>query len=128
MTPHGLARARTLARHAGQSGQRDLASAITPLREAVRSSPGGECDSDADDSRRQRQGKPRLCRLAQYLCHNSPHPIGPSPEGGRSQVGTRCLHAAGRRREASSPGRQYRWLCDYPERKTAILQRLMIAV
>ena len=43
----------------------------------------------------------------------------------RSQpCGTRCLHAAGRRREASSPEKQYMRLCARPERKTAVLQGL----
>jgi hypothetical protein len=37
---------------------------------------------------------------------------------------TRCLHAAGRRREASSPEKQYMRLCARPERKTAVLQGL----
>src|SRR5215204_4072371 len=46
-------------------------------------SPGGECDSDGDDSRRQRHGKPRVCGLAQNLCHNFPH-----PSAGRQKAAT----------------------------------------
>jgi hypothetical protein len=52
----------------------------------------------------------------------------PVAQGGRDQGGTRCLHAACRRREASSPETQYMRFRFCPERKTADLQQLMIAL
>ncbi len=64
-------------------------------------SPGRDGNSYADDRSRHCQRKPRVCRLANHVCHIFPHPLARRQ---RRRVPRRNSAPAARRREATSPG------------------------